>query len=243
MKLIDVNGNSHEFTSYHVHMMMAVGWVCFILAWILNIVYYFLHPSAVDFELSRLHEKLKIPVFGNTIWDISKTFKIDKKPKASDGPSVSMKKAEIEEEVKQSIPQVIIDNNSNAQSPIAIETDQTPHFIDEQNNSKGLIPIRKEINSETMPPVAMKKGKTDVFAGNNVINVSRKLGLDEITPVIDEQNDSRDFIPIRKKKSKTIHPVAVKKDKTDVFTEKNETNVLQEFGLDDVDEEDSVTYV
>ena len=244
MKLIDVNGNSHEFTSYHVHMMMIVGWVCFIIAWILNIVYYFLHPSAVDFELSRLHEKLKIPVFGNYIWDISKTLRIDMKTKAtSEDPSLSMKKAKIEEEVKVSIPQVIIDKDSNTQSPISIETDQIPHFIDEQNNSKGLIPIRKEINSETMPPVAMKKGKTDVFAGNNVINVSRKLGLDEITPVIDEQNDSRDFIPIRKKKSKTIHPVAVKKDKTDVFTGKNETNVLQEFGLDDVDEEDSVTYV
>ena len=71
MKLIDVNGNSHEFTSYHVHMMMAVGWVCFILAWILNIVYYFLHPSAVDFELSRLHEKLKILAYWTLVSLIS----------------------------------------------------------------------------------------------------------------------------------------------------------------------------
>ena len=185
MKLIDVNGNSHEFTSYHVHMMMIVGWVCFILAWILNIVYYFLHPSAVDFELSRLHEKLKIPVFGNIIWDISKTFKIDKKLKAtSEDPSVSIKKIEIEEEVKESIPQVIVDKA--AQSPVPTRMDE---IHSEQSDSKDLIPIRKE------------------------------------------------------KKSKTIYPVAVKKDKTDVSTGNHETNVLQEFSLDDVDEEDSVTYV
>jgi len=59
MKLIDVNGVKHEFKSDHIYMMLKVGWIFFLLAWILNIIYYKLHPSAVDFRLERVKGKYK----------------------------------------------------------------------------------------------------------------------------------------------------------------------------------------
>ena len=70
MKLIDVNGFEHEITRHHINMMMAVGWASFFLAWILNIVYYALHPSAVDFNLSRLRKKLTVGVIGAYDWKL-----------------------------------------------------------------------------------------------------------------------------------------------------------------------------
>ena len=68
MKLIDVNGAKHEFKRSHVYMMLNVGWSFFFIAWILNIIYYKLHPSAVDFRFARVKEKFqeyKRLVFGN----------------------------------------------------------------------------------------------------------------------------------------------------------------------------------
>ena len=124
MKLIDVNGNSHEFTSYHINMMMAVGWVCFILAWILNIVYYFLHPSAVDFKLSTFNQKLKIPVFGRTVWDLSNIQKRTATPEVSP---------------QEYIPQEIVVENSNSLSQVEM-TD--PPINNEQNNLSESTPIR-----------------------------------------------------------------------------------------------------
>ena len=59
MKLIDVNGVEHEFKSEHVHMMLHVGWSFFFIAWILNIIYYKLHPSAVDFRFARVKGKFE----------------------------------------------------------------------------------------------------------------------------------------------------------------------------------------
>ena len=59
MKLIDVNGVKHDFKSNHVYMMLKVGWIFFLLAWILHIIYYKLHPSAVDFRLERVKGKYK----------------------------------------------------------------------------------------------------------------------------------------------------------------------------------------
>ena len=70
MKLVDVNGFEHEITRHHINMMMVVGWISFFLAWILNIVYYALHPSAVDFNLSRLKKKLTVGVLGAYDWKI-----------------------------------------------------------------------------------------------------------------------------------------------------------------------------
>ena len=64
MKLIDVNGFSHKLTSFHVHMMMLTGWLSFILAWIMNILYYKIHPSEVIFDSKKFKEKLFIYIFG-----------------------------------------------------------------------------------------------------------------------------------------------------------------------------------
>jgi len=75
MKLIDVNGLPHELTEYQVRMMITIGWLTFLAAWIMTICFYKTHPSAVDFSLKRFKEKMFIYIFGkkyNLICSLSK---------------------------------------------------------------------------------------------------------------------------------------------------------------------------
>ena len=67
MVLIDVNGVPHPLTRHHVHLMLAIGWTAFLLAWLCNIAYYKLHPSAVDFKLERLRNKMFLYFFGKKV--------------------------------------------------------------------------------------------------------------------------------------------------------------------------------
>ena len=64
MKIIDVNGRPHTLTQYQVQNMLVISWVFFLLSWIFNILYYKVHPSAVDFNLKRSRAKLFIYVLG-----------------------------------------------------------------------------------------------------------------------------------------------------------------------------------
>ena len=64
MRLIDVNGNSHPMTKHQVRMMMLLGWVAFLFAWLMNILFYKVHPSAVDFSPKRYKEKCFLYVVG-----------------------------------------------------------------------------------------------------------------------------------------------------------------------------------
>ena len=73
MKLIDVNGYSHELTPRQVRMMITIGWVSFFLSWLMNILFYAVHPSEVDMNLNRLKRKCSIHIFGR------KFFAFDKK--------------------------------------------------------------------------------------------------------------------------------------------------------------------
>ena len=73
MKLLDVNGAEKKLTRSDVHWMMVTGWFTFIIAWILDIIYYKLHPSAVDFNPNRLRRKLSLFVLGQNI-DITSIF-------------------------------------------------------------------------------------------------------------------------------------------------------------------------
>ena len=64
MRLIDVNGLEHELTEYQVRMMITIGWLTFLAAWVMTICFYKTHPSAVDFSLKRFKEKMFIYIFG-----------------------------------------------------------------------------------------------------------------------------------------------------------------------------------
>ena len=64
MRLIDVNGLPHELTEYQVRMMIALGWLTFLAAWLMNGLFYKTHPSAVDFSRKRFRDKMFIYICG-----------------------------------------------------------------------------------------------------------------------------------------------------------------------------------
>ena len=57
MRLIDVNGNPHPLTKFQVRMMIMIGWLAFLLAGLMNVLFYNDHPSFVDFSPKRFKEK------------------------------------------------------------------------------------------------------------------------------------------------------------------------------------------
>ena len=44
--------------------MMAVGWMAFMGSWLMNVLFYKVHPSSVDFSKKGMREKLFIHVQG-----------------------------------------------------------------------------------------------------------------------------------------------------------------------------------
>ena len=61
MRLIDVNGIPHVLTEHHVRIMIIIGWVTFLAAWLMNLLNYKVHPSSVNFSPK---EKMFIYIFG-----------------------------------------------------------------------------------------------------------------------------------------------------------------------------------
>ena len=61
MRLIDVNGSPHVLTEHQVKMMITIGWVTFLAAWLMNLLNYKVHPSSVNFSPK---EKMFIYIFG-----------------------------------------------------------------------------------------------------------------------------------------------------------------------------------
>ena len=58
MTIKDVDGKEQDFPQITVHVMIGVGWVCFIGSWLINIAYYKFHPSSVDvFSLDVFSKK------------------------------------------------------------------------------------------------------------------------------------------------------------------------------------------
>ena len=47
-----------------VRVMMAVGWMAFMGSWLMNVLFYKVHPSSVDFSKKGMREKLFIHVQG-----------------------------------------------------------------------------------------------------------------------------------------------------------------------------------
>ena len=68
MKLVDTNGYSHELTPHQVRMMMTIGWLTFFLSWIMNISFYAVHPSMVDFNLLKMRGKCSVYILGRKIY-------------------------------------------------------------------------------------------------------------------------------------------------------------------------------
>ena len=64
MKLIDVNGYEHDLTKRQVRIMYMLGFSAFILSSIMNLCFYKVHPSAVDFRPKTFNEKCFIYVLG-----------------------------------------------------------------------------------------------------------------------------------------------------------------------------------
>ena len=61
MRLIDVNGLPHVLTEHQVRMMITIGWISFLAAWLMNLLNYKVHPSSVNFNTK---EKMFIYIFG-----------------------------------------------------------------------------------------------------------------------------------------------------------------------------------
>ena len=61
MRLIDVNGIPHVLTEHHVRIMIIIGWVTFLAAWLMNLLNYKVHPSSVNFSPK---DKMFIYIFG-----------------------------------------------------------------------------------------------------------------------------------------------------------------------------------
>merc|ERR1712150_209159 len=53
---------------FQVRMMILIGWLAFLFAWLMNILFYSVHPSFVDFSLKRCKEKCFIYVFGRKLF-------------------------------------------------------------------------------------------------------------------------------------------------------------------------------
>ena len=67
MRLIDVNGNPHPLTKFQVKMMIMIGWLAFLLAGLMNIFFYKVHPSFVDFNPKRFKDKFFIYFLGRKL--------------------------------------------------------------------------------------------------------------------------------------------------------------------------------
>ena len=69
MSIKDIYGSPHDFTKHHLDVMIGVGWACFLGSWIVNILYYKFHPSAVEMSsLSSFSDKKLLYVFGSNVF-------------------------------------------------------------------------------------------------------------------------------------------------------------------------------
>ena len=70
MTIKDIYGNDHDLKPHHVHVMLGVGWACFLGSWLINIAYYQFHPSAVD--VFSLSDKKKLYMIGRDVFSSGK---------------------------------------------------------------------------------------------------------------------------------------------------------------------------
>ena len=70
MTINDIYGNDYDLKPYHVHVMLGVGWACFLGSWLINIAYYKFHPSSVDvFSKEIFSQKRFLYLFGWNVFE------------------------------------------------------------------------------------------------------------------------------------------------------------------------------
>ena len=57
--LVDVNGTSHNITKGNVINLVGFGWGFYSLSFVLNIIYYKIHPSFTDVSPTSILQRLK----------------------------------------------------------------------------------------------------------------------------------------------------------------------------------------
>ena len=62
-----MNENPDLMTKFQVRMMIMIGWLAFLFAGLMNVLFYKVHPSFVDFSPKRLKKKCFIYIFGRKI--------------------------------------------------------------------------------------------------------------------------------------------------------------------------------
>ena len=62
--IVDTNGMKVPFSRTSVLNQLKFGWLVFFIAVLLNILFYKLHPSAVDFDLKRSRDKMDFYILG-----------------------------------------------------------------------------------------------------------------------------------------------------------------------------------
>ena len=69
MTMVDVHGRVHDkiLTRDLVRVILITGWFSFLLSWMFNIMYYRVHPTAVDFNPSRSRARLFIYILGRRV--------------------------------------------------------------------------------------------------------------------------------------------------------------------------------
>ena len=67
VNLVDVHGRVETLAGAKFMMILVFGWVSFLLSWMFNIMYYRVHPSAVDFNPSRARARLFIYIAGRRV--------------------------------------------------------------------------------------------------------------------------------------------------------------------------------
>ena len=62
--IVSTNGMKVPFSRSSVQNQLKFGWTVFFLAILLNILFYNLHPSSVDFDLKRSKNKMDFHILG-----------------------------------------------------------------------------------------------------------------------------------------------------------------------------------
>ena len=59
MSMIDVHGNAHSVPPFSIYWMLGAGWIFMFLSFILNLIFYMIHPSSPGISLDDIKRRIK----------------------------------------------------------------------------------------------------------------------------------------------------------------------------------------
>ena len=59
MSMIDVHGNTHCVPPFSIYWMLGAGWIFMFLSFILNLIFYMIHPSSPGISLDDIKRRIK----------------------------------------------------------------------------------------------------------------------------------------------------------------------------------------